>query len=99
VSAEPQVCSTAVMPILAPRCLGSAAIVSVVSAARQAELLPVGYFHVVFTLPGPIADIAYQNKTVIYDLFFKAFGLLRRLGVAASTSRFSCSRLLWSLAT
>src|SRR6476619_1351435 len=31
-----------------------------------------GYFHVVFTLPGPIADIAYQNKTVIYDLFFKA---------------------------
>jgi Putative transposase/Transposase zinc-binding domain len=31
-------------------------------AARQAELLPVPYFHIVFTLPGPIADIAYQNK-------------------------------------
>jgi hypothetical protein len=31
-------------------------------ADRQAELLPVPYFHVVFTLPGPIADIAYQNK-------------------------------------
>ena len=30
-----------------------------------------GYFHVVFTLPGPIADIAYQNKAVIYDLLFK----------------------------
>ncbi len=30
------------------------------------------YFHVVFTLPGPIADIAYQNKAVIYDLLFKA---------------------------
>jgi hypothetical protein len=39
---------------------------------RQAELLPVGYFHVVFTLPGPIADIAFQNKRVIYDLLFKA---------------------------
>jgi hypothetical protein len=36
------------------------------------ELLPVGYFHIVFTLPGPIADIAYQNKAVIYDLLFKA---------------------------
>src|SRR6201993_4669357 len=31
-------------------------------AERQAELLPVPYFHVVFTLPGPIADIAYQTK-------------------------------------
>ena len=30
------------------------------------------YFHVVFTLPAPIADIAYQNKAVIYDLLFKA---------------------------
>jgi hypothetical protein len=35
---------------------------------RQAELPPVPYFHVVFTLPGPIAEIAYQNKAVIYDL-------------------------------
>jgi hypothetical protein len=35
-------------------------------------LLPVPYFHVVFTLPGQIADIAYQNKAVIYDLLFKA---------------------------
>lgn len=39
---------------------------------RKAELLPVGYFHVVFTLPAPIADIAYQNKRVIYDLLMKA---------------------------
>src|ERR1700758_1614059 len=39
---------------------------------REAELLPVGYFHLVFTLPSPIADIAYQNKAVIYDLLFKA---------------------------
>lgn len=40
--------------------------------ARAAELLPVPYFHVVFTLPAEIADIAYQNKRVVYDLLFKA---------------------------
>jgi len=40
--------------------------------ARAAELLPVPYFHVVFTLPSPIGDIAYQNKAVIYDLLFRA---------------------------
>jgi hypothetical protein len=41
-------------------------------AERQAELLPVPYFHVVFTLPTAIADIACQNKALIYDLLFKA---------------------------
>ena len=41
-------------------------------AARQAELLPVRYFHVVFTLPKQITAIAYQNKAVVYDLLFKA---------------------------
>src|SRR5213596_1938223 len=41
-------------------------------AEREAELLPVPYFHVVFSLPARIADIAYQNKAVIYDLLFKA---------------------------
>ena len=40
--------------------------------ARQAELLPVAYYHVVFTLPAPISNIAYQNKAVIYRLLFKA---------------------------
>jgi hypothetical protein len=40
--------------------------------AREAELLPVPYFHIVFTLPAAIGDIAYQNKAVIYDLLFKA---------------------------
>ncbi len=39
---------------------------------RQAELLPVDYYHVVFTLPGPISDIAYQNKALLYNLLFKA---------------------------
>ena len=38
--------------------------------ARQADLLPVEYFHVVFTLPAPIADLAYQNKTELYGLLF-----------------------------
>jgi hypothetical protein len=41
-------------------------------AERQADLLPVPYYHVVFTLPGAVADIAYQNKAVVYDLLFKA---------------------------
>ena len=40
-------------------------------AKREAELLPVGYFHAVFTLPAAIADIAFQNKRVVYDLLFK----------------------------
>lgn len=39
---------------------------------RQAELLPVEYFHVVFTLPQEIAAIAYQNKAVVYDILFRA---------------------------
>jgi hypothetical protein len=38
--------------------------------ARQADLLPVEYCHVVFTLPAPIADIAYKNKAVVYGLLF-----------------------------
>ena len=38
--------------------------------ARQADLLPVEYYHVVFTLPAPVADIAYQNKAVVYGLLF-----------------------------
>src|SRR5438094_10640173 len=41
-------------------------------AAREADLLPVPYYHVVFTLPAAIADIAYQNKAIIYDILFKA---------------------------
>jgi putative transposase/transposase-like zinc-binding protein len=53
-----------------PKCQGAAARKWL--AERQAELLPVGYFHVVYTLPAPIADIAYQNKRVIYDLLMKA---------------------------
>jgi Putative transposase/Transposase zinc-binding domain len=53
-----------------PKCQGAAARGWL--AEREAELLPVPYFHLVFTLPAAIADIAYQNKSVIYDLLFKA---------------------------
>ena len=53
-----------------PKCQGAAA--KEWLAEREAELLPVGYFHLVFTLPGPIADIAYHNKAAIYGLLFTA---------------------------
>jgi hypothetical protein len=53
-----------------PKCQGAAATDWL--AAREADLLPVGYFHVVFTLPAKIAPIAYQNKAVVYDLLFRA---------------------------
>ena len=53
-----------------PKCQGSAARKWL--AEREAELLEVGYFHLVFTLPAAVADIAWQNKAVVYDLLFKA---------------------------
>jgi hypothetical protein len=53
-----------------PKCQGAAAREWL--AAREADLLPVGYFHVVFTLPAEIADIAFHNKAAIYGLLSKA---------------------------
>lgn len=53
-----------------PKCQGRAAAEWL--AARAAELLPVAYFHVVFTLPAAIGAIAYQNKAKIYGLLFTA---------------------------
>jgi hypothetical protein len=53
-----------------PKCQGSARAKWL--AQRQAELLPVPYFHVVFTLPTPIAAIAFQNKAAVYAILFKA---------------------------
>src|SRR5260221_8422302 len=53
-----------------PKCQGAAA--KSWLADREAELLPVPYYHVVFTLPAPIGAIAYQNKAVIYGILFKA---------------------------
>ena len=52
-----------------PKCQGAAA--KQWLAEREVDLLPVPYFHVVFTLPAAIADIAYQNKAAVYDLLFK----------------------------
>ena len=52
-----------------PKCQGAAA--QDWLTAREADLLPVGYFHVVFTLPAEISPIAYQNKAVVYDLLFR----------------------------
>jgi hypothetical protein len=52
-----------------PKCQGAAA--KEWLAEREAELLPVPYYHMVFTLPAAVADIAYQNKAVVYDLLFK----------------------------
>jgi hypothetical protein len=53
-----------------PKCQGSAARRRLED--RQADLLPVDYYHIVFTLSAPISDIAYQNKAVIYNLLFQA---------------------------
>jgi predicted RNA-binding Zn-ribbon protein involved in translation (DUF1610 family) len=52
-----------------PKCQASAA--KRWLEARQADLLPVEYYHVVFTLPAPISAIAYTNKAVIYGLLFE----------------------------
>ena len=52
-----------------PKCQGAAARAWL--AEREADLLPVGYFHVVFTLPAEISAIALQNKALVYDLLFR----------------------------
>ncbi len=53
-----------------PKCQG--AVAKAWLAARKSDLLPVEYYHVVFTLPAPIGQIAYHNKKVIYGLLFQA---------------------------
>ena len=53
-----------------PRCQGAAARTWL--AEREADLLPVGYFHVVFTLPAEVASLALQNKAAVYGLLFQA---------------------------
>ncbi|MCP1835615.1 hypothetical protein J2R76_003955 [Bradyrhizobium sp. USDA 4532] len=54
-------------------------------ADRQADLLPVPYFHVVFTVPAPVAAIALQNKAVVYDILLKTAAETIRL-ISAMTS-------------
>ena len=53
-----------------PKCLTAARNAWV--AAREQELLPVGYVHIVFTMPEPLARLALVNKRVVYDLLFRA---------------------------
>jgi hypothetical protein len=53
-----------------PKCQGSTAREWL--ADREAELLPIGYFHVVYTLPSELRDVAFQNKRVVYALLMKA---------------------------
>jgi hypothetical protein len=52
-----------------PKCQGQTARAWL--AQREVDLLPVSYYHVVFTLPAPIATVAFQNKAVVYDLLFR----------------------------
>src|SRR5262249_44725981 len=54
-------------------------------ADRQAELLPVPYFHVVFTLPAPLGEIAFQNKAAVYAILFRAAA--ETLAIIAADSR------------
>src|ERR1700688_3131664 len=67
-----------------PKCQGAAA--QKWLAEREAELLPVSYFHVVYTLPSQLRDVAYQNKRVIYDLLMKA-AAETTLAIAADPKR------------
>ena len=67
-----------------PKCQGAASRRWL--ADREAELLPVPYFHVVYTLPSELRDIAYQNKRVVYNLLMKA-AAETTLAVAADPKR------------
>ena len=67
-------------------------------ADRQAELLPVPYFHVVFTVPAPIAEIAFQNKTVVYGILFQAAAETLRL-IAADPRHLGAASGWWPCST
>ena len=67
-----------------PKCQGAASRRWL--ADREAELLPVPYFHVVYTLPSELRDIAYQNKHVVYDLLMRA-AAETTLAIAADPKR------------
>ncbi|HEY6644127.1 IS91 family transposase [Povalibacter sp.] len=66
--AQPQIAYNSCRNRHCPKCQASAA--QRWLEARQADLLPVEYYHVVFTLPAPISAIAYTNKVLIYGLLF-----------------------------
>jgi hypothetical protein len=60
-------------------------------ACRPRELLPGPYYHIVFTLPAAIADIAYHNKAVIYGILFKAAAETRLPPTQSTSGRGSAS--------
>jgi len=66
---EPQITYNSCRNRHCPKCQGSAALRWLDD--RQADLLPVEYYHVVFTLPAPISAISYYNKEIIYGLLFE----------------------------
>ena len=70
-----------------PKCQASAA--RRWMAARQAELLPVDYYHVVFTLPAAVAALAYQNKAVVYAILFRT-AAQTLLTIGADPKRLGC---------
>ena len=76
--------TTAVGIAIVPKCLTAARNAWV--AAREQELLPVGYVHLVFTVPEPLARLALANKRVVYDLLFRA-AAATLLQVAANPKR------------
>jgi len=69
-------------------------------AKCEADLLSVGYFHVVFTLPAEVADIPFHNKALVYDLLFRAASETmmtmavdpRHLGARIGITGFGCIR-------
>jgi hypothetical protein len=73
-----------------PKCQGAARAQWL--AARQAELLPVPYFHAVFTLPAPVGAIAFQNKAAVYAILFAASAEATPLTHAGSAPRSASSR-------
>ena len=59
--------------------------------ARQADLLLVGYYHVVSTLPAPISDIVYDNKAVVYGLLFEIAAETLTTGCGCSYAYFGAA--------
>jgi hypothetical protein len=82
--AEPQIAYNSCRNRHCPKCQSSAA--QRWLEARQADLLPVEYYHVVFTLPAPISAIAYTNKEIIYGLLFDIAADPKHLGARIGTT-------------
>jgi hypothetical protein len=82
--AQPQIAYNSCRNRHCPKCQSSAA--QRWLEARQADLLPVEYYHVVFTLPAPISAIAYTNKEILYGLLFDVAADPKHLGARIGTT-------------